>query len=365
LSRASTFQVWSISLIVHLLIYLAVGLAVDYFNPAAENVLGIFDDAELAIGTTVWLIFVPVVWAYYRWLPAAALDACKKIEELGIVPVTKSTKGGPTMLSTSVRESLSAAWIPWLAVAATVVSISYLLLVSIPVQRQQLDMVSFWHYTPAALAALCVVYTATNYVLFVFVFRMIQATLAIWRFFRKHAIVRLYPLHPDKCGGMGPIGLFVSRLAIILIVIPVWVTMLSIFTIIAGGEAQFSIGLVAYVIYAILMPVVVIPPLWQPHKAMQEYKDRLLLEISRELLEVKDRLFRQVKADRWDKLRAALESYDRLENIYSDSEKHIPVSPIPIPTFGAILGSPIVVGALGYITKLVGDYYGQVLNGVP
>ena len=145
-SKVSIPVFWIIIVLIHLTVYIIVGITVDRLYPNATNLLGIHDWAEVINGVNVWVIFTPTAWAYYRWLPGSVLDGFRKIEELGIISSLHDNNN--LSLSDMLQRGIDSKWIHILAVAATIVSFLYSFLIVIPAQEKALNgLIDFWYYT--------------------------------------------------------------------------------------------------------------------------------------------------------------------------------------------------------------------------
>lgn len=354
--------VWWLILLICLVVYLAVGLTIDHLYPNAHDLLGIRDPAEILNGINVWVIFVPMAWAYYRWQPAAVLKSFKELEKQGVI--SSSYKKTDIPITVKLQKNLGSHWVQVLAIIATLISGLYLHFMVIPNQKDTLGgLVDMWYYTPLAETFFLILYVPASYVVFVFALRVLITAITINQFFKSPGVIlNLYPLHPDKCGGMGKVGLLVNRTLLIVVLVPIWITIFSLYTVIAGGASQFPLALIVYFVYILIVPIILAFPLWQPHMAMMEYKSRRLFSISKELLDLEKDIARMEKEQDWNGVAEKLENYKRLQEVYNVLDKNIPVWPISAPdlrSFSAIAGSPIV---LGFISNVLLEYFKEPLR---
>lgn len=351
ISKGSTPTIWTIILIIHLAVYIAVGLMIDSRYPNVPNILRIRDSAEIINGINVWVIFVPTIWAYYRWLPENVFSMIREMETAGIIKVPSNSH---ETLSGLLGMNINSKWIHVIAIASTTLSFFYLLMVVIPTQEETLNgLIDFWYYTTGSKFFFFLLYLLANYITFVFVLRVLVTVASVNRFFQiQNAVARLYPLHPDKCGGMGNLGNLISKITLIVVLVPIWITIFSLYTLIAGGESQFITTLIVYIVYLLLLPLVLVLPLWQPHKAMVRYKNDLLVGISKELLDIEVRLTEGGNNRDRRKMKNQLEYYKQIQEIYNTLEKNIPTWPISISvlrSFGAVASSPVILGLLSNV----------------
>jgi hypothetical protein len=192
-------------------------------------------------------------------------------------------------------------------------------------------------------------------------FRILATAITINQHFRRlGSIIKLYPLHPDKCGGTGDVGLLLSNMLLIIAVAPIWITIDTYFMcFLVSGGSQMIYALGVYALYIVIVPVILFSLLWQPHKAMEFFKSQQLLDISKRLLELQDQLTRKIREKDWDGLKNLQDNYKQLQDIYNTLDKQIPIWPISLPTvrnFGAIASSPIMVGLITFGVDLLGKY---------
>jgi hypothetical protein len=348
-STIRTPVVWILVLITNICVYVSVGLIIDYLYPNAKDLQSIHDVAEIVNGINVWIIFIPLIWAYYRWLPESAIQSVTTLEKLGIISSVDG-KGG---LLFDLHRWLSNRWIHVFGGLSVLASFLYMIYIFIPSQNFQLHMINFWYYTKWSKTLFFILYIPVNYALFVFLIRLFIIVIAIYRYFGHHNnLIKLYPLHPDKCGGMGEIGFITSRMVLLMVVFPVWITVNAyIAPIIAGGGSQVTTALIVYAFYIVIVPLVLFFLLWRPHKAMEYYKRQQLMDISTKLLSLQDLLTQKNRAEDWDGLKNAQENYRQVVDLYDVLNKQIPIWPISLPAlrqFSAFAGSPVVVGLITF-----------------
>lgn len=360
-SRMPTMGIWLIVLLSHVFVYVTVGFTIDNRYPTATDLLGIRDLAEIINGINVWVIFVPIVWAYYRWLPENIISGIREIEDAHVIKVPEEYTA---RLSSILLRRINSSWIYVLALTAMIISFFYLLLVVIPQQQVTLNgLIDFWYYTTGSTFFFFLLYLPANYVTFVFALRVLVIVISVNSFFQDpRTVACLYPLHPDKCGGMGNIGGLVSKITLVLVLVPIWITIFSLYTVLAGGESQFITALIVYAVYLVILPIVLFLPLWQPHKAMVQYKNELLLRISKDLLKIETELSQDGERRDPRKVKEKLEQYRQLEEMYNTLEKNIPIWPISMPVlrgFGAIAGSPVVIG---FLSNIAFEYFKNMVS---
>lgn len=346
--------IWGGMLALNVVIYVAVGLLVNNYYPAAsadfQNIQRINEPAEIMNGINIWVIFVPALWAYYRWFPEGIFKNLYNVEQRGVI---SPVEGEP--LSSRIHRRMGSKWIYAIASLATIVSLSYWFFILVPGQQSALNgMINFWYYKWWTILFFLFIYAPANYIFFIYILRALISVFAINSYFRSpNAIRKLYPMYPDQCGGMGEVGALAANTILIIVLVPTWATIYSFYTTLAGGQSLFFLLAIVYVVYLILAPIILTMFLWQPHKAMLQFKYKQLNEISVELLRIKNSISGKIKyKTQGQEIKKELEKYKQLQEHYENLQKHIPVWPISLPAmrwFGTIIGSPVVLGVLSNV----------------
>jgi ABC-type multidrug transport system fused ATPase/permease subunit len=361
-SRLSVSGVWFAVALFNTIVYLIVGFSIDYLYPNATNLLGIRDRAEIINGINVSIVFIPMIWAYYRWLPEAVGKYIRQIEEMEVIG--PAGQGSSKKLSELLAARINTWWFHLVAVVASGISCLYMLLVFIPAQHRSIGLIDFWYYTPLSNIIFFMGYVSVNYALFVFLLRVVAVVVTIDRTFREpDRIKNLYPLHPDKCGGIGNIGLLTSRMTLIMVIFPIWITTVALFAMLAGGQMLAMEVLLVYILYAILVPFILASLLWQPHMAMVAYKNKQMTEIARKLKKVEEQL-NGMTENNLEQMKRHVEYYKHLQEMQATLEKQIPIWPISLPvlrSFGTIASSPVIIGLLSFGTNLLIGYIEKLI----
>jgi hypothetical protein len=141
--------------------------------------------------------------------------------------------------------------------------------------------------------------------------------------------IAVRPLHPDRAGGLKPLGDFVVRCGYLIAVFGLGIA----YTIIRmqfqmgqfGPSAWGGTPTLSLAIYTILAPICFFAPLGAAHVAMRDARDRLLLEISDEFGETyqqaKDTMRNQPAS-----LKKRLTALEEIQKIYDIASK-FPVWP--------------------------------------
>ena len=139
-----------------------------------------------------------------------------------------------------------------------------------------------------------VAYAAFNVGVTIFVLR---------KLFGTHEI-RLQPLHPDGCGGLGSLSEFSTRIAVGIAAIGLMISAATVLEIQQGTIWNAFPVLAGVVAYAAFAPLFFFWPLGTAHDAMQEAKDAEMLMLAREF----DRLYDEIKSEIVDRSQDSIKS---------------------------------------------------------
>ncbi len=290
LQQYSVRRVWVLVAVVHLAIYFLTGLLVEVRHHG-EQYQSIFELAELMNGFGVWVVFVPTMWAYYRWLPVASLAMARKLQEQGVIgPVTSDQVS--ISLSDVIGEALSARWTYVVSLLAITLSIFVAFAIFIPIQNTSLGRVNFWYYTAESRAVFLVQCAINCWVIFLLIARAIAIARALDQYFRtRNCIRKLVPYHADGCAGMGPVGDLAVRVVYIAVILAGWIVLLgAVYPALSGGSTNWAIMAALFAIYLMALSVSLYALLWRPHSAMQDYKDARIGRASEPVLVLQDKM---------------------------------------------------------------------------
>jgi len=209
--------------------------------------------------------------------------------------------------------------------------------VSITSDHRSLMVASVFMYCIFAL------YSSTLF----YIFRSVAITLFLNDVVGR-AQLHMLPFHPDKCGGLRPIGRFGLRNQYLLSIVGLNVVFLVIVTVSYLKVPPSLFGLVAgaSILYGLLGPIVFMGPLLSFRAAMIRTKETLLSEVAQRLRIELRRLRKELPAG--NLLQEDEELIDRLRKV-GDVIDELPVWPFDAVTMRRFLtayGVPMVAAAL-------------------
>jgi hypothetical protein len=175
----------------------------------------------------------------------------------------------------------------------------------------------WWRLDPVYFWAVWLPILGLNlYAIAMVVIRQITLTLAMVHLFRHFKTTQKL-LHFDKCDGYSPVGDFALKIGIASIVFGVWVSAVIMFPWLFFHESlnfKFdTIGLLC--LYAIMVPVSVLLPVWGAHLAMRAYKENELNEIAAQIRSYLDNVkLPSTEDSSHDPLKRLRQKYELLEH---------------------------------------------------
>lgn len=211
---------------------------------------------------------IPLLWGYYTWMIKAPLDVLNELATSKVYNPKKEDANKALMVLNK----------PWITPASIFLSVGLGVLYFIQSKGVQPP---YWFAINDFLLGTrtVLVIIPTSFVVFTFIFRSV---INIQIFRNTLNDLNIQPLHPDKSGGLRPLGKYALSAS---------------YTIALGGIAAglseyyawyhgvffkayfYHIGLV---IYIFLGPIGFFAPLWSAHKSMLLARNNLLLYISRQ-----------------------------------------------------------------------------------
>lgn len=292
------------------------------------------------------LVFASIIVGYYIWMPRGIASVFTHLEENQIIgePIAKDKEA--ELRNPTFRERILLLGQRWGAALVLVVTIPTILILVRP-QYLTLQQSAAWAADGLSLV-LSLLWIAVG--LYCALHLFLSALLAIRELRRRFREFRVLirPLHPDKSGGLAPLGDFALRLSYLLALIGVAFVVTPVTrNLVVTGTLQFrwstelQIGLVAYILAA---PVVFFAPLAVAHNAMKEAKHRLLLQVARRFEREYERVNVALDGD-LSGLENRLKTLKELQSLHETTDK-FPVWPFNVQNltrFGTSYLSPVAI----------------------
>jgi len=321
---------------------------------SSPGVIGALDDwQDLFFGAIVF----PSIWAFYAWMPGAIVAVFGELKRNQVIAVDEqphvvqllfpAKTADPSNARTGIWDRLlyflnrTSGKYVWVSIAVILSAASSIFLHA-PFHRNAYPQ-SWFAGDPTFL--FLVFYPITNLVAPMLTLLVIRHTLMIaWltKLFREEP-VDVHPLHPDNCGGLGAIGHYSLRVAYLVSLLALDLTLYGIGPTARGQQFQLSTELILYYsIYLTLAPLLFVAPALAAHRAMVAKKQEMLLSISRQFEEVYEKASTEHDETMLDK---QLKRLTELRTLYQLTQRTFPVWPFDLGVvrrFIAVTTIPVV-----------------------
>lgn len=181
--------------------------------------------------------------------------------------------------------------------------------------------------------------------------------IALNKIFQKSKI-KLNPLHPDRAGGMGAIGKFFANLGYAIGVIGLTESLVVIsepIRVYTNSTLFFSLLMI--ILYILFTPIIFFLPLLSSHKAMLQYKDNLLKNLSQEFTSAFEEL-QECRSKNSRKFESLLRKTRNIREEFSIISE-LPVWPFNIGNarkYFSLVFSPLLTAIVSFGIDLITKY---------
>jgi hypothetical protein len=295
---------------------------VENFDPFARFLRQVLRLSPLSFGLLVlFLNLVVDGWMainYHIWVsppdsvyPGLLQDFTALVVDLGSIPIIAglylwSTEGATRLFTMLMK---SGVFSPETVVSENVdktrpafqKKVVFYLIAAVSVLYALSQLAAYQHWVPwqsaggylslkPDLAYYRTLFWLLNFYTFLFAIYNIVLTVIILRRLFRTRVIRILPLHPDKCGGLTSISQYTLRIAYGIASAGLVISGAVVFALqteTLANSYPIILGMVAYIIFA---PVLFFWPLGTAHTAMSEAKDAQLLELAQRFDEIYQRL---------------------------------------------------------------------------
>jgi type IV secretory pathway VirB3-like protein len=285
---------------------------------------------------------VPLAWGYYIWLCTSPSKVIKKLENSGTVE----------LLPTSLQE------ISKILQSRTLTRFAGILGISVGIFWFFQGIISpplWFNSNPFYLALHILVWAFTYFAALSAILRLIMNARVFNRVLKN---VVLHPLHPDKSGGLLPLGQYaltttypIALMGTIAMFAEYWVYTRNEFS-----TAYMVHGMV--LLYFVLAPLVFVAPLWAAHDSMLRAKEDMMIQISRQFNKDFSLAYKELSSNA-KALKDNIDKIEQLKKLYEVAST-FPVWPFDMATiqrFLVTMTSPLS----GLIIPLIVDYLKKLL----
>jgi hypothetical protein len=282
-------------------------------------------------------LIVPAIWVLRGWIARAVPAVLHDLDQQGLFP---GRRDGAATVWAAHRRLITSSWWPILAAGVSLACAFAWIRV-------------FWTSERGFLAIQLASWLLTWYLLTIAVIEELQLIVLLHSYFRSPDL-ELHPLHPDRCGGLGPLNRHALVFSYFIGVCAFGLGLLTFLSIHEGRfpyEYTLHAGIALYVIGA---PCLFFATLGSAHQAMLSARTHLLGRIGAQFQTVYHALQASL-SDAPGPLHSHVEHLEVLKKLYRTTER-FPVWPFDwshLRRFGLSVGSPILGVALPQIVNLV------------
>jgi hypothetical protein len=285
------------------------------------------------------LVVVPIGFALYLWLPNAIADLFNTLKANGAIGERRPDRPGPESYEGFTKKLVAWADSRWWVVGALMfVALYWLyrLLITYPAEFSTLSPA--WRQPWLRVATLLLAHSPGMYAAFYVIVRLLVVSVFTNRLFHLF-YMRVNPLHPDGCGGLGVLGRLLTVSVLIATALgAAWVGgVLS-----AGIHSLLRLEVVILgACYVVFTPLLLIGWLASPHRAMKEARDAALQPLADEF----QRAIAQAVPSAQDDAAAIKAGTDRLAELkrrYEFLRDSFPVWPMRTQPLRSLVGTAVL-----------------------
>jgi hypothetical protein len=288
------------------------------------------------------LVIVPIGFALYLWFPNAIADLLNTLQANGIIDKRRPDRPGPESYEDFMKELVTWADSRWWVVGA-LISVAlywlYRLLVTHPAEFPTLS--SAWRQPWLRVATLLLADSPGLYAAFFVIVRLLVVLVFTNRLFHLFHI-RVNPLHPDGCAGLGVLGRLLTVSVLIATALGAAAVGMSISLLSTGIHPLSRLeNVILGAGYVVFTPLLLIGWLASPHRAMKKARDATLQPLADEF----QRAIAQAVPSAQDDAAAIKADTDRLAELkrrYELLRDSFPIWPIRIQLLRSLVATAIL-----------------------
>lgn len=304
-----------------------------------SDLRALLSDSFYFISETVTVF---VVWMYYVWLCNSPKQVLIKLEKGGALHIREDDLRTVQPILGSRIPNLTA------FLVSVVAGILYF-------YQYNGYATALWYNTKPIFLALRVllVIVPTAYVTGHVIIRSIVNTLVFRGLLRN---VTVNPMHPDRAGGLLPLGQYALRSTYVIALAGVVAALAEYSLYTRGILFTFHYFHVVILLYVIVAPLAFFAPLGTARNAMLNAKNQLLLKISKQFNADFSEAYEELEGSA-EKLKATIDKVEQLQRIQALTTS-FPVWPFDIATlerFFLTISSPFLTIGLSILTDMIKD----------
>lgn len=320
-----------------------------FFTQRGIRFLAIFDSRELPIAVFAYLVTAPLVWLFYTWQPRGISGVFQQLYQNDVIGEIRSASYAQTV--SKPINSFNRGYNLVVSLAAVAISlVIWLNAVYSPGNPFYLGDTTLWFLlSPLYFWMFWIPLVFVNvYILSWIVIRQVFATVTYTRLFRAFEIKpKLF--HPDGCNGLASIGDYAIRSALLAVFLGFWLFVFTTYPMLFGQPINLKTDTILLLVaYIIAVPSLLLPPVWEAHNAMVEFKNKTL-----EGLAVQIRtMLSETSTNKTLSSKDLLQELERRYELLSREYHTWPFRPVAIKSFGISAITPLVSTGISYLIDL-------------
>ena len=315
-----------------------IAILADTLLPSSD-VRSLLSDDFYFISETVTVF---VIWIYYVWLYHSPKEVLIKLEEGGALQLQRD--------DLQAVQPILASRLP-IFIAILVSAIAGVLYFN----QYNGYSTALWYNTKPIFVdwRSLLVIVPTAYVTVYVIIRSVVNTLVFRELLRN---VNVNPMHPDRAGGLLPLGQYALRSTYVIAVAGMVAALAEYSLYTRGLLFTFHYFHVVILIYLIVAPLAFFAPLGTARNAMLNAKNQLLLKISKQFNADFSAAYKELEGSA-EQLKATIDKVEQLQRIQAVTVA-FPVWPFDIATlqrFSLTISSPFLTIGLSILTDIIKD----------
>jgi hypothetical protein len=294
----------------------------------ARYVLSLDDASQFLAKAIFSLLVTPFIWGFYAWMSCSAPRVFSELEARDLFPRLSDADAKRVM--DGCRRVFASQWWSAAALALAITAGAVTLLLRIPEAE-----------LPLALVKLPVWFVGW-YMMSIIIARALAMILSLRVYFSNRKI-RLQPLHPDRCGGLGPLNQYALTFSYLIAGCAFGLGVITYLSAPTWNANPDWILVGALAAYVVLAPYCFFATLGIAHRAMRAAKDELLGAIAKQF-ESDYRRVHKALGESSETVRAHVRRIAQLRSLYRMTES-FPVWPfdwVSIRRFAAAVLTPLI-----------------------
>ncbi len=182
----------------------------------------------------------------------------------------------------------------------------------------------------------------------------IGLTIATLREIFRKTDIKILPLHPDKCGGLGGINHYTNRVAVGIGAVGLLISAAILIQIQQSSLIEAYPVIIGALLYPLLAPFFFFLPLGTAHDAMQDAKDEELLSLSDKFTKAYNLLKKNISKEgsNYEKELEKLEGIQKLYNL-ADSFPVWPFDTNSLRKFITVVTTPLLPAIISILSEVI------------